>query len=200
MRLGSLVRPRLGPVRRPLKLAAQALAVAGVAGLFALLVWRVAHQNRNTVAVQVAHGKTGPAPAFSLPRLEGGGKVSLASLRGKAVVVNFWASWCAPCKREAPALERSWKQHSGEGLVVLGIDANDVSGDARHFARKLGLTYPLVHAPTSIWDDWGVTGVPETFFVDRRGHLVDVHVAGPVLDGGNRQKYERGLRLALRAV
>src|SRR2546421_6845545 len=185
---------------RVLKLGAQGLAVAGVAGLLALLVWRVVHQNGNTAASQVAHGKTGPAPAFSLPRLEGGGKVSLASLRGKAVVVNFWASWCAPCKREAPALERSWKQHSSQGLVVLGIDANDVSGDARRFARKLGITYPLVHAPTTIWDDWGVTGVPETFFVDRRGRLVDVHVAGPVFDGTNRGKYERGLRLALRPV
>ena len=184
---------------RPLKLAAQGLAVALVAGLFALLVWRVVHQNRDTVAVQVEHGKTGPAPTFDLPRLDGRGRVSLASLRGKAVVVNFWASWCAPCKREAPALEQSWKKHGGQGLVVLGIDANDVSGDARHFARRLGLTYPLVHAPTAIWDDWGVTGVPETFFVDRHGRLVDVHVAGPVLDGDNREKFERGIRLALRS-
>src|ERR671934_166186 len=154
---------------RSVKLAAQSLAVAVVAGLFALLIWRVVHQNRDTAAVRVAHGKTGPAPAFDLPRLDGRGRLSLASLRGKAVVVNFWASWCAPCKREAPQLEQSWKAYSGKGLVVLGIDANDVSGDARHFARKLGLTYPLVHAPTTIWDDWGVTGVPETFFVDRRG-------------------------------
>jgi cytochrome c biogenesis protein CcmG/thiol:disulfide interchange protein DsbE len=184
---------------RPLKIGAQALAVAAVAGLFALLIWRVVHQNRNTVAVQVEHGKTGPAPAFDLPRLDGHGSISLASLRGKAVVVNFWASWCAPCKREGPQLEASWKAHSGQGLVVLGIDANDVSGDARHFARRLGLTYPLVHAPTTIWDDWGVTGVPETFFVDRRGRLVDVHVAGPVLDGANRALFERGIRLALRS-
>jgi cytochrome c biogenesis protein CcmG/thiol:disulfide interchange protein DsbE len=184
---------------RPLKLAAQSLAVAVVAGLFALLIWRVVHQNRNTVAVQVAHGKTSLAPALDLPRLDGRGRLSLASLRGKAVVVNFWASWCKPCKQEAPALERSWKKHSGQGLVVLGVDVNDVSSDARHFARKLGLTYPLVHAPTTTWDDWGLSGVPETFFVDRRGRLVDVHVAGPVLDGGNKALFERGIRLALQS-
>jgi len=187
-------------VARPLKLTAQALALVLVAGLLGLLVWKVVHNDKAHIGAQVAKGKTPVAPLFTLPRLDTAGTISLAGLRGKAVVVNFWASWCAPCKREAPALERSWKQHSRQGLVVLGIDANDVSGDARRFARKLGITYPLVHAPTTIWDDWGVTGVPETFFVDRRGRLVDVHVAGPVFDGTNRGKYERGLRLALRPV
>ena len=80
---------------RPLKLGAQALAVAAVAGLFALLIWRVVHQNRNTVAVQVAHGKTGPAPAFDLPRLDGNGRVSLASLRGTPhwVRATDWYRW-----------------------------------------------------------------------------------------------------------
>src|ERR671937_553558 len=176
---------------RSVKLAAQSLAVAVVAGLFALLIWRVVHQNRNTVAVQVARGKTSPAPALDLPRLDGRGRVSLASLRGKAVVVNFWASWCKPCKQEAPALERSWKELRRRGVVVVGIDANDVSGDARHFARKLGLTYPLVHAPTTIWDDWGVIGVPETFFVDRRGRLLHRHRARAGLGGDHPEEVER---------
>jgi cytochrome c biogenesis protein CcmG/thiol:disulfide interchange protein DsbE len=184
---------------RPLKLGAQALAVAAVAGLFALLIWRVVHQNRNTVAVKVAHGKTSRAPALDLPRLDGRGRVSLASLRGKAVVVNFWASWCHPCKQEAPALERRSKELARRGVVVLGVDVNDVSGDARHFAQKLGLTYPLVHAPSTTWDDWGLAGVPETFFVDRRGRLVDVHIAGPVLEGANKARFERGIRLALKS-
>jgi len=138
------------------------------------------------------------APVIDESTLDGG-RFDLAAQRGHVVVVNFWASWCAPCKREAPQLEQSWKAYGGQGLVVLGIDANDVTGDAQHFARRHGLTYPLVHAPTTIWDDWGVTGVPETFFVDRHGRLVDVHVAGPVLDGGNKAQFERGIRLALRS-
>src|SRR2546421_1080162 len=134
-------------VARALKLGAQGLALAGVAGLLALLVWRVLHQNRNTAARQVAHGQTGPAPAFTLPRLSGGGKVSLASLRGKGIVINFWASWCAPCKAEAPLLERAWRQYRSRGLVVVGIDSNDVSSDARAFVSKHGLTYTLLHDP-----------------------------------------------------
>ena len=184
---------------RPLKLAAQGLAVALVAGLFALLVWRVVRQNRNTVAVKVADGQSSQAPALDLPRLDGRGRVSLASLRGKAVVVNFWASWCHPCKQEAPALERRSKELARRGVVVLGVDVNDVSGDARHFAQKLGLTYPLVHAPSTTWDDWGLAGVPETFFVDRRGRLVNVHISGPVLQGANEAQFERGIRLALKS-
>lgn len=183
---------------RSLKVGARALALAAVAGLFALLVWKVVHQERGTVARKVDAGKTVAAPAFDLRRLEGEGSVSLASLHGKGILVNFFASWCRPCKREAGDLQRTWQAQRGRGLVVLGVDIDDVAGDGRRFARKLGMTYPLVHAPSSMWDDWGLTGVPETFFIDRRGRLVGVHIAGPVADGSNREKLARGIELALR--
>jgi cytochrome c biogenesis protein CcmG, thiol:disulfide interchange protein DsbE len=184
---------------RVLKLGAQGLALAGVAGLLALLVWRVVHQNGNTAASQVAHGKTGPAPAFTLPRLTGGGKVSLASLRGKGIVINFWASWCRPCKAEAPVLEQAWRQYRSRGLVVVGIDSNDVSSDARSFASRHGLTYTLLHDPGATYDRYGLTGVPETFFVDRRGRLVPIHLEGGVDLAANRGKWAEGIRLALRS-
>ncbi len=158
---------------RSLKVGAQALALAAVAGLLALLVWKVVNEERSDVPRQVARGDTPTAPAFSLPRLDREGVLSLASLRGKAVVVNFWASWCEPCKEEAPLLEDAWQRYRGDGLVVVGIDAQDFKGDARAFARRNGMTYPLVHdGPGKTVGAYGVQAFPETFVVDRRGRIV----------------------------
>ena len=170
---------------RQLKLGAQGLALACVAGLLGLLVWRLAHQ---------PHVPKGAAPNFSLQRLDQDGRLELASLRGKAVVLNFWASWCVPCKAEAPLFEAAWKQWRGRGVIVIGVDSQDFSGDARRFARHFGLTYPLVRdGPGKTKDSYGVTGFPETFFVSRKGRLVG-HIPGalarsdgPVLNRGIRQ-------------
>jgi cytochrome c biogenesis protein CcmG/thiol:disulfide interchange protein DsbE len=185
-------------VARPLKLTAQGLALAAVAGLLALLVWKVAHQERDTAAARISKGLTGSAPGFDLQRLDRDGKLSLRSLRGKAVVINFWASWCIPCKREAPTLEQAWRTYGKNGLVVLGVDWNDASGEARRFARKHDLSYPLVRdRDGSVGGDYGLTAVPETFFVDRHGRLVGEHVIGGVHLAGNKERFERGIALAL---
>ena len=82
------------------------------------------------------------APAGPLPRLSGTGTGSLADYRGRWVLVNFWASWCIPCRQEAPALERFQRMHGGPGFTVLGIDTRDLSGDGQNFVRQYGLTYP----------------------------------------------------------
>jgi cytochrome c biogenesis protein CcmG/thiol:disulfide interchange protein DsbE len=177
---------------RGVKLSAQAVALAAVAGLFALLVWKLTHQHR---APKIG----GPAPVFALDRLDGAGRLSLASLRGKAVVVNFWASWCEPCKTESKALEQTWRRYRGKGLVVLGVDYNDVRGDAKRFASHHGLTYPIVRDKGGVGDRYGLTGVPETFFVDRRGRLVAYHVKGPVNEAKFAEEFARGIRQALKS-
>jgi cytochrome c biogenesis protein CcmG/thiol:disulfide interchange protein DsbE len=176
------------------KLAAQVLAVAAVAGLLALLIWKVVNEDRSDVPKRLAAGETPRAPDFTLPRLDKEGELSLSSLRGKAVVVNFWASWCKPCEEEAPLLERAWKRYRSEGLVVVGVDTQDFKGDARRFARKNGMTYPIVRdGPGDTVSDYGVDGFPETFFVNRDGELVGERVAGAVDEEG----LEKNIELAL---
>src|SRR5262249_19576895 len=89
-------------------------------------------------------------------------------LRGKAVVVNFWASWCIPCKEEAPYLEQLSRSNRSKGVVVVGVDAKDFRADAQRFARRYDLSYPLVYdGPGNTLSGYGVTGFPETFVVDR---------------------------------
>src|SRR5918997_1125957 len=123
--------------------------------------------------------------------------VSLASLRGRAVVLNFWASWCDPCRDESPYLEQTWRANRGRGLVLVGVNEEDVSKDARRFARRHGLTYPLVRDRSGdLRDDYGLRGYPETFVVDRRGRIVE-RVAGPVHRGKLRERFERALDRAM---
>ena len=170
-----------------LKLGAQVLAVGLVALLLALLVWKLARGSGNEA--KIGH----PAPNFSLRRIDRPGTLQLASLRGKVVVLNFWASWCYPCKQEAPALAAAAK-HYGNRVVVLGVDVNDFAGDARKFARKYGLRYPLVHDNHNVTSPkYGLTGLPETFFIDRTGKLIE-HVPGEVKAVDIQDGVDRALR------
>jgi cytochrome c biogenesis protein CcmG/thiol:disulfide interchange protein DsbE len=177
------------------KIVLQVAAVGLVAGLIAIFGWRLLRNDQATqLAQNVTSGKRPAAPAFNLQRLDAKGKLSLASLRGKAVVLNFWASWCEPCKEESPRLERAWRQYKGKGVVFVGIDAQDVAGDALKFARRHGLTYPLLYdGPGSTIGRYGVTGFPETWFVNRQGQLVGERIQGPVEDAQLRQNIELAL-------
>lgn len=113
-----------------------------------------------------------PAPETALPRLEGGGTESLADYRGRWVLVNVWASWCEPCREEAPALEALQRVHGGPRFTVLGIDSSDLSPDGRAFVEEYGLTYPQLHdGDGSFADEFGATGVPESYLVDPQGKV-----------------------------
>lgn len=171
------------------KLGAQAVAVAAVVTLFVVLVWRLTHR--------ASPPKIGrPAPTFALERLNGAGTLRLSSLRGKAVVLNFWASWCGPCKSEAPLLEQLWQEYRGRGVVFVGVDSNDAAGDARRFLAAHGITYPVVSDKNGLVaaNRYDVADLPVTYFVNRRGRLVATHVLGPV------NKYESQFRSALAAA
>ena len=155
-----------------LRRAGQVLAIGVVLSLLAVLVWRVVRDSEGGAADALRRGEHPVAPDFDLERLDRPGRLELESLRGKAVVINFWASWCLPCKEEAPLLEAAWKKWRSKGVVVVGLDANDFKSDARRFARRYDLTYPLVHdGPGRLLDDYGLAGFPETFFVRPDGRL-----------------------------
>jgi cytochrome c biogenesis protein CcmG, thiol:disulfide interchange protein DsbE len=176
-----------------LKLAGQAFALLTIASLLGLLVWKLAAGDASGVRGAVLRGDAPPAPAFTLPELRGDGEVALDSFRGKVVVVNFWASWCAPCRDEAPLLEAAWREHRDRGVVVLGVDARDLVADGRAFVREFGITYPNGYdGPGRISDAYGLTGFPETYFVDREGRVVHL-VSGPLTE----ESIAEGIRKAL---
>jgi cytochrome c biogenesis protein CcmG/thiol:disulfide interchange protein DsbE len=181
------------------KLGAQVLVLALVTGLFVLLVWKLASQEEGA-SRKLQRGETPPAPAFTLDRLDRPGKLSLAAYRGRPVVINFWASWCVPCKEEAPLLEAVWKRHRDEGLVVVGVDINDLRSDARRFARENGMTYPLgFDGVGETSTDYGLTGVPETFFVARSGRLVCERIQAGVHLEENRDRFDECVQQVLSA-
>jgi cytochrome c biogenesis protein CcmG, thiol:disulfide interchange protein DsbE len=123
------------------------------------------------------------APAFSLERL-GGGRVSLDELQGRPIVLNFWASWCVPCRDEAPMLTGLAADYADQGLVVVGIVYQDEATNAIDFMRRYGQTYPGLLDPaqrTAL--DYGVFGVPETYFIDADG-VIRARQLGPLVQSG----------------
>src|SRR3990170_5483899 len=182
---------------RRVRLVAQGVAVGLVVLLFTLLVWTLVTEEGGDLAAAAARGEQPEAPDFTLERLDREGELTLSSLRGKAVVLNFWASWCIPCKEETPFLEQVWRENRDRGLVVVGLDAKDFRRDARAFMRKYDVTYPVVYdGPGKTLSSYGVTGFPETFVLDREGKVVEAFV-GAVNSDEDRARLRAAIDRAL---
>ena len=178
-----------------LKLAGQVLALALVAGLVGLFVWKLTSDDGEEVIADVRAGKTPAAPGFTLPSLDGDGRVALSSFRGKVVVLNFWASWCVPCKREAERFQDIWEQRQGDGLVVLGVDTLDFDGDGRRFLERYGVTYPNVHDGRGVvLGDYGGVPLPKTFFIK------DGKIVGYIWGEASEEDLADAIDRALRSV
>ena len=123
--------------------------------------------------------RSSDAPAFDLPLL-GGGRVTSAELLGRAVVINVWASWCAPCRQEAPVLSRVYLEYAGKPVEFVGVNIWDRNQDALDFLKAFETTYPNgVDEAGIIAIDYGVRGIPEKFFIDQQG-VVRQKFVGPM--------------------
>lgn len=145
-----------------------------VAALLALLTYGVVvKQGGNEYDNAVAEGRTLPATVREVRVLNEDRTVSLEDYRGKVVLLNFWASWCEPCKQESPAIERAYKKYKEQGFVVLGADVDDLSSDANEFIKENKLTYPVVrYTSADATKDFGTKRMPESFLIDREGNVV----------------------------
>jgi cytochrome c biogenesis protein CcmG/thiol:disulfide interchange protein DsbE len=156
------------------RMATLLVAVAVMLALLALLAWGLLIQGRTSESLQ-----GGKAPPFTLSLFDGG-QVSSGELRGQVVVVNFWASWCVECSREAALLEEAWRAYRDRGVMFLGIDYVDTTDEALAYMERYGITYP--NGPdlgSKISRQYRITGVPETFFIARDGRLAHVKI-GPL--------------------
>ena len=192
--------------RWPLRL----VALSAVVGLFGLLAWATLSAGKgNSLVSHIAAGEAPPAPSFSLavlwPRAEtwpadarrrlADGRVDLDELRGRPVVINFWASWCIPCRDEAPNLNASARTHAGE-VVFLGVDVQDLKSDALAFSREFDTPYVSVRdRGNRTYEDYGLTGVPETYYLNRDGRIV-AHTPGAI----SRASLEQGIAQAERGA
>ena len=158
-----------------------AALMLALAAILALLAYGVTSSGPSqTIDDALAQGRRVPAPALTLPRLGSGAQASLGDYRGQVVVLNFWASWCVPCRDESPLLQRWHERIVPRGGTVLGVDALDATNDGQAFARRFHLTYPILRDRDGDTDRaFGVRGYPETLVLDRCGRIAAIR-RGPI--------------------
>ena len=158
----------MGSIARWCLVAGLALLVAGCQ--------RATREGGSTIAAppEAAASMAEPASDFSLKTL-GGEEITLSDLKGKPVVINFWASWCPPCRQEAPGLEAVYKKYREQGFTIIGIASGDNEKDVRAAVKEFGLTFPVGLSDETA-RAYGVSAIPTNFFVDREGKIAKKHV------------------------
>jgi cytochrome c biogenesis protein CcmG, thiol:disulfide interchange protein DsbE len=164
------------------------IAIVGIVLLFlGFLAWQLLQTNR------FEQRASGAAPPFTFTTFEGE-TISLDDLSGKGVVVNFWASWCDPCRDEAALLESAWQREKDNGIVFIGLDYLDQEPAAKAYLEEFGITYP--NGPDKQSEAarrYGIKGVPETFFIDGEGNITET-VIGPIVSEAQMQQYLNEIR------
>lgn len=161
----------LGPTAKSKRIGL-IIAFAVILSLLALLAWGMKKAQAGPLA-------SGMAPDFTIIGFDGR-TVTLSELRGQVVIINFWASWCPPCREEAAYLEQTWRKYEGKGVVFIGVDWVDTEKEALAYIDEFDITY--LNGPdigTRIAQAYNIQGVPETFYVAKNGELRGVHI-GPL--------------------
>jgi cytochrome c biogenesis protein CcmG, thiol:disulfide interchange protein DsbE len=182
---------------RPLRFLAPTVGIAAAVALIALLAYGViARSPDTTIDDSLARDQPIAAPSYRLAVLRRGslgtrlesklsstladGRISASELRGTPYVLNIWASWCVPCREEAPVLVREWRRAGPRGVLFVGLDMQDAPEDARDFMNRFGVDYLNLRDPTNkTFRHYGATGLPETWFISARGDIVN-HVIGVI--------------------
>ncbi len=171
------VPPAVAPAHKRSVRVWQAIFVLILLGFVALLAARLIQTNESEQRA------SGEAPPFTFTTFEGE-TISLADLKGQGVVLNFWASWCDPCRDEAELLEATWRREQGNGIVFLGLDYLDQEPAAKAYLAEFDVTYPSgPDLQSAAARRYGIKGVPETFFIDPQGNIQDI-VIGPIVGQG----------------
>jgi cytochrome c biogenesis protein CcmG/thiol:disulfide interchange protein DsbE len=171
-----------GPTDRParrrgwLLILAGVLVVGVVAGVLVAVLDRESESDGSTRrrgVVAAGRAEVGsPVPDFVLPALDGEGEVRLSDFRGRPVILNFWASWCNPCRDEFPLLKDALRDHRADALAVIGVTYRDIPSDSRAFAKELKATWPqAVDDDRAVAEAFGVRSIPITFFVRADGTI-----------------------------
>jgi cytochrome c biogenesis protein CcmG/thiol:disulfide interchange protein DsbE len=169
--------------------ATRLVIITPAAGVLALLAYGFTTNPREIPSPFLGR----PAASFSVP-LFNGRRFSLDEHQGKVVLVTFWASWCVPCRDEAPRLEAVWRAYRDRGVVVVGVNVQDAEPAARRFIEEFGLTFPNgPDAGGRVAIDYGVYGIPELFVVGRDGRITYKHV-GAVSEVVLARRIDEGLR------
>lgn len=173
-----------------------------VVSLAAAIMWTVISRVPSAVGAPLSSSPSPRegflAPDFSLDTLQGE-QIKLSDLRGKIVVVNFWATWCLPCRAETPALEKTYEQYKDSGVVILGVNLTDQDSlrDVESFVQEFELTYPiLLDRDGGVGFLYQIQGLPTTFFINREGIIRTVVVGGPMSETFVRSKIEALLKEA----